>query len=95
MNPSSFSAPFHTHLSGLISECPSDGGNPPGCVFYDLRKMSVLERLRALAGLTDEVRLEMFAWHSKCFTEKGGKPPRETKKKPRMSMPGLPPHRLD
>ena len=89
MNPSSFRAPFRPLLSGLVSECPSDGGNPPGCVFYDLRKMSVLERLRALAGLTDEVRLEMFALHNKCFMEKGGDLPRKIKRKPQISMTGL------
>ena len=86
MNPSSFRAPFRPLLSGLVSECPLDGGNPPGCVFYELRKMSVLERLSALADLTDEVRLEMFAQHNRCFMEKGGGPSRKPQKSPRMSM---------
>jgi len=93
MNSSSFRAPFSPLLSGLVSECPLEGGNPPGCVFHELRKMSVLERLHALADLTDEMRREMFSYHNRCFMEKGGGHSRKTKKAPRLSLLGLHPKR--
>jgi len=61
---------IRSYLAGLTFDCPFGGGNPKDCICHELRKKPTKERIRILAGLTDEECLQIFDRHRKCFGKK-------------------------
>ena len=50
----------------LLMECPYNDCNPRHCQLYDLRKLSVNERLAWEAYLTEEARDMIYQYHLDC-----------------------------
>lgn len=57
-------------LCGLSFECPLDGGNPHDCRCHDLREMPVIERIHAIAHLSDDECRRMHDGHKECLKKK-------------------------
>lgn len=57
------------YLFGLIVECPM-GGNPPHCVFHNIRNRPLKKRFEWIKQMTHSNSVKIFLDHKKCISEK-------------------------
>lgn len=53
-------------LHGRILRCPL-GGNPDDCPLYEIRKLSMEDRIDWLESQTDEDTIALYEQHNKCL----------------------------
>lgn len=56
-------------LFGLNVDCPM-GGNPPRCVFHNIRKKPLKKRFEWIEQMTHNNRVKIFLEHKKCISER-------------------------
>ncbi len=53
-------------LHGRILRCPL-GGNPPDCPLYDVRKLSIAERIAWIESKNDDEAIDLYRQHNECL----------------------------
>ncbi len=58
-----------TAMHGRILRCPI-GGNPSDCPLYEIRQLSIEERMEWLDSKSDFELTALFGYHVKCLERK-------------------------